>query len=326
MRLIFAGTPAFAARALSALLDAGHEIGLVLTQPDRPAGRGLKPVPAAVTALARERGLTVYQPTSLKDPEAHERLRAVEADAMVVAAYGLILPAAVLGLPRRGAINIHASLLPRWRGAAPIQRAILAGDACTGISVMQMDPGLDTGPVLAAESLPIAAEDTSASLHDKLAELGARLIVSTLAQLERGKLAARPQQAAGATYAAKIAKSESAIDWNQTATDIERKVRAFNPAPGASTAANGCPLKIWRARVVARKGAPGTILEASAAGIVVACGEDALCVQELQRAGGKRLSAAHFLAGFPLGAGTRVELHEPRISSPNSPAIQPGGA
>ncbi len=308
MRLIFAGTPVFAARSLASLLAAGHEVVLVLTQPDRPAGRGLRPAPSAVKALAQARGLSVYQPLSLKDPEAQARLRAAAADAMVVAAYGLILPAAVLALPRLGAINIHASLLPRWRGAAPIQRAILAGDACTGISIMQMDPGMDTGPVLTAAALPIAAEDTAASLHDKLAQIGARLIVAALEQLERGQLGVQAQDATAATYAAKIAKDEAEIDWNEAAAAIERKVRAFNPAPGASAAARGCRLKIWRARVVAGRGAPGTILEAGATGIIVACGRDALCVLELQRAGGKKLTAAQFLAGFALAAGERLEF------------------
>jgi len=308
MRLIFAGTPAFAARALAALLAAGHVVVLVLTQPDRPAGRGLKSATSPVKALAQERGLNLYQPASLKDAQAQERLRAARADAMVVAAYGLILPAAVLALPRLGAINIHASLLPRWRGAAPIQRAILAGDARTGISIMQMDPGLDTGPVLTAAALPIAADDTAASLHDKLAELGARLIVSALEKLARGELATQAQDAAAATYAAKVAKDEAEIDWSEAACAIERKVRAFNPAPGASTAAKGTRVKIWRARAVAGRGAPGTILEAGATGIVVACGEDALCVQELQRAGSKKLSAAQFLAGFALRAGERLEF------------------
>jgi len=306
MRLIFAGTPEFAARALAALARAGHDIALVLTQPDRPAGRGLRLVPSAVKALAQERGLALYQPASLKDDEAHARLRALGADAMVVAAYGLILPEPVLAIPRLGAINIHASLLPRWRGAAPIQRAILAGDARTGISIMQMDRGLDTGPVLAAESLPIAADDTSASLHDKLAELGARLIVTVLAQLEHAQLS--PQPAAGASYAAKITKAEAEIDWSEAAPVIERKVRAFNPLPGASAIIKGAGLKIWRARVSTAEGAPGTILEAGAKGIVVACGTKALCVLELQRAGGKRLATAQFLAGFPLAAGERLEF------------------
>ena len=308
MRLIFAGTPEFAARALAALVRAGHDIALVLTQPDRAAGRGLRLMPSAVKALAQERGLVLYQPASLKDEETHARLRALGADAMVVAAYGLILPEPVLALPRLGAINIHASLLPRWRGAAPIQRAILAGDARTGISIMQMDRGLDTGPVLAAESMPIAADDTSASLHDKLVELGARLIVTVLAQLEHAQLSPRPQPAAGASYAAKITKAEAEIDWSEAAPVIERKVRAFNPLPGASTIIKGAGLKIWRARVSTAEGAPGTILEAGAKGIVVACGAKALCVLELQRAGGKRLAAAQFLAGFPLAAGERLEF------------------
>lgn len=308
MRLIFAGTPQFAARALAALAQAGHDIALVLTQPDRPAGRGMKFAPSAVKALAQERGLTVYQPAGLKDEETLARLRSIGADAMVVAAYGLILPEALLALPRLGAINIHASLLPRWRGAAPIQRAVLAGDAFTGISIMQMDRGLDTGPLLAQESMPIDAEDTSARLHDKLADLGARLIVATLPRLARGELRAEPQAAAGASYAAKITKAEAEIDWSEAAPVIERKVRAFNPLPGATTRIRGVGLKIWRAGVHAAEAAPGTILEAGASGIVVACGAKALCVQELQRAGGKKLSAAQFLAGFPLAAGERLEF------------------
>jgi methionyl-tRNA formyltransferase len=308
MRLIFAGTPEFAARALAALVRAGHDIALVLTQPDRPAGRGLRLAPSAVKALAQEHGLALYQPASLNDEETHARLRALGADAMVVAAYGLILPEPVLALPRLGAINIHASLLPRWRGAAPIQRAILAGDARTGISIMQMDRGLDTGPVLAAESMPIAADDTSASLHDKLAGLGARLIVTALAQLEHAQSSPQPQPAAGASYAAKITKAEADIDWSEAAPVIERKVRAFNPLPGASTMTRGVGLKIWRASVSTAEGTPGTILETSAKGIVVACGTGSLCVLELQRAGGKRLAAAQFLAGFPLAARERLEF------------------
>ncbi len=308
MRLIFAGTPEFAACALAALLRAGHEVALVLTQPDRPAGRGMRLVPSAVKALAQERGIEVYQPLGLKDEATLARLRALGADAMVVAAYGLILPEPVLAVARLGAINIHASLLPRWRGAAPIQRAILAGDALTGISIMRMDRGLDTGPLFATESVAITPEDTGASLQDKLAALGAHLIVAVLAQLERGLLRAEPQPAAGASYAAKLAKAEAAIDWSEAAEVIERKVRAFNPLPGAATAIKGVGLKIWRARVIPATGAPGTILEASATGIIVACGGNALCVLELQRAGGKKLAAAQFLAGFALAAGDRLEF------------------
>jgi methionyl-tRNA formyltransferase len=308
MRLIFAGTPEFAAQALAALHSAGHEIVLVLAQPDRPAGRGLKLAPGAVRALAQERGLEVYQPAGLKDAQTQQRLRALGADLMVVAAYGLILPEAVLAIARLGAVNIHASLLPHWRGAAPIQRAILAGDARTGISIMQMDRGLDTGPILAAEAIPIAADDTSATLHDKLAELGARLIVSALSRLERGELRAQPQEDALASYAAKITKAEAEIDWSKDAAVIERKIRAFNPQPGASTTTRRTALKIWRATTIAAEGAPGTILAADREGIVVACGSGALKVQELQRAGGKRLAAAPFLAGFHLAAGERLEF------------------
>ena len=307
MRLIFAGTPEFAACALAALLHAGHEIALVLTQPDRPAGRGLKLVHSAVKALALNHGLDVYQPVNLKAEETRTRLHALGADAMVVAAYGLILPEAVLAIPRLGAINIHASLLPRWRGAAPIQRAILAGDARTGISIMQMDRGLDTGPILGVESVAIAAEDDSSSLHDKLAQTGARLILTVLAQLARGELVAQAQ-AADATYAAKITKAEAEIDWGEPAQIIERKIRAFNPQPGASSTIRGVTLKIWRAVVSTQEGAPGAILEAGTKGIVVACGAGALCVHELQRAGGRKLTAAQFLAGFPIASGERLEF------------------
>ncbi|TSA14909.1 MAG: methionyl-tRNA formyltransferase [Betaproteobacteria bacterium] len=308
MRLIFAGTPEFAAHALAALHAAGHEILLVLTQPDRPAGRGLKLAPSGVKALAQKLGIELDQPASLNDAQTQQRLRTLGADAMVVAAYGLILPEPVLTAARLGAINIHASLLPRWRGAAPIQRALLAGDAHTGISVMQMDRGLDTGPILDVESIPIAADDTSASLQQKLADLGARLIVSALARIERGELRAEPQPGEGACYAAKITKAEAEIDWREAAPVIERKIRAFDPFPGASTFARRTGLKLWRAGVSAAAGAAGTILESSPGGIVVACGSGALRVLELQRAGGKRLAAAQFLAGFPLAAGERLEF------------------
>jgi methionyl-tRNA formyltransferase len=307
MRLIFAGTPEFAARALAALLDAGHDVALVLTQPDRASGRGLRLAPSAVKVLALKRGLDLYQPARLDDARTLAHLGALGADAMVVAAYGLILPEPLLSITRLGAINIHASLLPRWRGAAPIQRAILSGDARTGISIMRMDRGLDTGPVFATEAVPIAAADDSASLHDKLSETGARLIVTVLGQLDRGEIVAQPQ-AACATYAAKIAKAEAEIDWSESAAVIERKVRAFNPFPGASTVIRGVALKIWRAGVNSAAGAPGTVLEAGARGIVVACGTGALSVQELQRAGGKKLAAAQFLAGFPLARGDRLEF------------------
>lgn len=310
MKLIYAGTPEFAAAALAAILAAGHEVTLVLTQPDRPSGRGMQLMPSAVKKLALAQGLTVYQPERLKDPASHEPIRAAVAagaELMVVAAYGLILPQAVLDLPPRGCVNIHASLLPRWRGAAPIQRAIEAGDAETGITIMQMDAGLDTGAMLLREALPIAADDTAASLHDKLAAQGARLIARALADIDALAPTAQPME--GVTYAAKILKSEAALDWRQPAERLARRVRAFNPFPGASAQIDGSTLKIWRAEALAANDAgdttPGSILTADAAGILVACGSGALRLNELQKPGGKRLAAREFLAGFPLAPGAR---------------------
>jgi methionyl-tRNA formyltransferase len=300
MKLIFAGTPEFSAVALSAILESGHEVVLVLTQPDRPAGRGMSLQASPVKQLALTHGIPVFQPVSLKDVDAQERVRAAGAEAMVVAAYGLILPQVVLDMPRYGCLNIHASLLPRWRGAAPIQRAILAGDAETGVCIMQMEAGLDTGPVLLSESFTIGAEDTAASLHDRLASLGGRLIVEALAGLP---LPARPQPEAGVTYAAKIDKAESAIDWSRSAAEIDRHVRAFNPFPGASSTLDGVAIKIWQAMPVAGQGTPGEVLAANREGVVVACADGALCISELQKAGGKRLSAAQFLAGHPIVPG-----------------------
>ncbi len=298
MKLIFAGTPEFAAQALAALITAGHQLALVLTQPDRPSGRGMALRPSPVKALALEHGIEVFQPPTLRDAAAQARLQAVGADAMIVAAYGLILPQAVLDLPRFGCINIHASLLPRWRGAAPIQRAILAGDAESGVCIMQMEAGLDTGPVLLSAALPIAEDETAGSLHDRLAELGARLIV---AALEKLPLAALPQADEGVTYAAKIEKSEALLDWNLSAQQLARQVRAFNPFPGALATLGKLSVKVWRARAEAGEGSPGTILASDRAGILVACGEGALRLAELQKAGGKRLSAAQFLAGISSG-------------------------
>ena len=294
MKLIFAGTPEFAAQALATLITAGHQLALVLTQPDRPSGRGMVLRPSPVKALALEHGIEVFQPPTLRDAAAQARLQAVGADAMIVAAYGLILPQAVLDLPRFGCINIHASLLPRWRGAAPIQRAILAGDAESGVCIMQMEAGLDTGPVLLSAALPIAEDETAGSLHDRLAELGARLIV---AALEKLPLAALPQADEGVTYAAKIEKSEALLDWNLSAQQLARQVRAFNPFPGALAYLGKLNVKVWRASAEAGEGSPGTILAGDRAGILVACGEGALRLAELQKAGGKRLSAAQFLAG-----------------------------
>lgn len=304
MRLIFAGTPEFAAAALDALMRAGHDIALVLTQPDRPAGRGMKLTPSPVKQLALERGLTVSQPLSLKSAETQAELAAVGAEAMIVAAYGLILPKAVLEAFPRGCLNIHASLLPCWRGAAPIQRAILAGDAKTGITIMQMDEGLDTGAMLLDEAVEIAPDDTAQTLHDKLAEVGGRLIVQALAEIDN--LAPRPQDDAGATYAAKLSKQEAAVDWSKSAAEIERAVRAYNPFPVAQTTLGGESLRIWRARPAEGSGTPGEILRTSSDGILVACGEGALLLEEVQKAGGKRLAVAQFLAGNPLRTGDRL--------------------
>ena len=303
MNLIFAGTPEFAAVALEALLDAGHAISLVLTQPDRPAGRGMHARESRVKKVAIERALPIAQPASLKTAESQTLLRAQAADAMVVAAYGLILPAAVLEIPARGCLNIHASLLPRWRGAAPIQRALLAGDRETGISIMQMNAGLDTGDILLQEPMPIAVDDTAQTLHDRLAQMGGRCIVRAL----REQPAPVAQDEARATYAAKITKTEAVIDWSLGADEICRRVRAYNPVPGALTTLQATALKIWAAQpVVHARATAGAVLDAGAAGIVVAAGDGAVRIIELQKAGGKRLSAAAFLRGTPLRAGARL--------------------
>ena len=302
MKLIFAGTPVFAAIALEALLAAQHEIALVLTQPDRPAGRGMQPRPSAVKQLAATRRLPLAQPRSLKDLQSQQQLRAVGAEAIVVAAYGLILPPEVLAIPRYGCINIHASMLPRWRGAAPIQRALLAGDAETGITIMQMDAGLDTGPILLQEKIAIGAEDTAQTLHDRLAALGARLVVRALTTMPPP----RPQGATGVTYADKIRKEEAIIDWTQSAVDIARRVRALNPAPGAVATLNGMRLKLWQARPATAAGRPGMVLAAGDDGLVIGCGDGAVVIEELQKEGGRRLPAAAFLAGFELPPNARL--------------------
>ena len=302
MKIVFAGTPEFAAAALSAILAAGHQVALVLTQPDRPAGRGMKLAASAVKELALQHGLPVYQPERLKDPASHEAIRAAGADLMVVAAYGLILPQAVLDLPRLGCLNLHASLLPRWRGAAPIQRAILAGDRETGITLMQMDAGLDTGAMLLQRTLAIAPTDTAATLHDKLASLGAELIVEALGRLTQ--LTPIPQPETGVCYAAKIAKAEAALDWRRPAPELERQVRAFDPFPVATAMIRETPLKIWRAvTTTVGSGKSGEVLAADDRGIVVACGQGALCLTELQKPGSRRLGAGDFLRGFTLSPG-----------------------
>ena len=316
MRVVFAGTPEFARAALERLHASGVAIPLVLSQPDRPAGRGMKLQASPVKRFAVDHGIAVAQPRSLrldgKYPEdaqaARAALESARPDLMVVAAYGLILPQWVLQLPRLGCLNIHASLLPRWRGAAPIHRAIEAGDAETGITIMQMDAGLDTGDMLLVERLPIAADDTTASLHDKLAALGARLIVEAIELAACGGFEPVPQPAEGVTYAHKIEKAEAVIDWTQPAEVIARRIRAFDPFPGASTQVAGEPVKVWRCELEALAGGaePGTVLAADGAGIVVACGSGALRLTQLQRAGGKRLPAADFLRGFSVMPGTSL--------------------
>ena len=306
MRIAFAGTPAFAAVALQALVDARFDIAVVLTQPDRPAGRGLRESPSAVKLLALRHGVTVAQPQTLRNEEILAQLCATAAQAMVVAAYGLILPSAVLDLFPAGCINIHASLLPRWRGAAPIQRAILAGDRESGISIMHMEQGLDTGPVYLARTIPILPDDSAGSLHDRLAALGARCIVESLPQIATGALAPVPQPTDGISYAHKITKPEAAIDWQRDSLEVDRQIRAFNPLPGAFSLLRNEPVKIWRAFASDRgPGAPGEILACSADGIEVACGKGMLKITELQKAGSRRLSAAEFLRGSPPVPGER---------------------
>jgi methionyl-tRNA formyltransferase len=333
MRLIFAGTPEFARVALAALQRAGFDIALVLTQPDRPAGRGLKLQASPVKQWALEQGIPVAQPRSLrldgKYPQeaaaGKVQIEAAQADVMIVAAYGLILPQWVLDAPRLGCLNIHASLLPRWRGAAPIHRAIEAGDTETGITIMQMDAGLDTGDMLLVEKLPISATDTTLALHDQLATLGGRLIVEALEMAACGGLVRTPQPSAGITYAHKIDKAESAVNWQHSAAQIERRIRAFAPSPGCTAVLRGEVIKLCAAHFVPPKyyeidskllnkyRGEGVVLHIDSEGVLVQCGADEsgqtslLRLSELQRAGGKRLSAVEFLRGFPLQAGDRFE-------------------
>ncbi|MDP9970790.1 methionyl-tRNA formyltransferase [Variovorax paradoxus] len=313
LKVVFAGTPEFARAALEAIAAAGHEIALVLSQPDRPAGRGMKLQASPVKQCAVAHGWPVAQPRSLrldgKYPQdaaaAREALLAARPDVMVVAAYGLILPQWVLDLPVHGCLNIHASLLPRWRGAAPIHRAIEAGDAQTGITIMQMDAGLDTGDMLLREAVEIGS-DTTARLHDRLAELGGRLIVQALADI--GHLVRTPQPAEGVTYASKVEKHEAQIDWNQPADAIVRRIRAFDPFPGANSALDGETIKLWAAHAAPPaevSAAPGTLLAVSDAGVAVAAAGSVVMATELQRPGGKRLAVADFLRGFDLKPGQR---------------------
>ncbi|MDR1423640.1 MAG: methionyl-tRNA formyltransferase [Azoarcus sp.] len=308
LRVAFAGTPEFAAAALEAILRAGYQVPLVLTQPDRAAGRGMKIVPGAVKRCALAHGLSIEQPQSLKSEAQRTPLAACQADVLVVAAYGLLLPPQALALPRLGCVNIHASLLPRWRGAAPIQRAIAAGDVQTGITIMQMDAGLDTGPMLLRRALPIAGEDTAATLHDKLARLGADAIVETLAHLAAGDLVPEPQPETEATYAHKISRAEAALDWRRPAVELARAVRAFDPFPGAIGHVHDTTIKFRAARTCRESGEPGLVLRVGADGIVVACGEGALVIAQLQRPGSRRMAAAEFLRGFALLPGERFAL------------------
>ena len=300
LRLAFMGTPDFAVPALAALIEAGHGIARVYSQPPRPAGRGQRERPSPVAAFAEARGIEVATPKSLRTAEARSAFAALGLDAAVVAAYGLILPKAILDAPRLGCFNIHASLLPRWRGAAPIQRAILAGDAETGVTIMKMDEGLDTGAMLAAETVPIGPTTNTGALHDVLAALGARLIVAALGEVEAGRAVARPQPAEGVTYAAKIDKGEAQIDWSCPAVELERRVRAFAPVPGVWFARGEDRIRILAATVEPGQGAPGTVLDDR---LLIACGAGALRPVTVQKAGGKPMDLDAFLRGHALPKG-----------------------
>ena len=301
MRIVFAGTPEFAVPPLQALLQSDHTICAVYTQPDRPAGRGRKLTPSPVKAVAQAAGIAVHQPESLRGDDAQAELRALGADLMVVVAYGLILPKAVIDLPRLGCINIHASLLPRWRGAAPIQRALISGDTETGVTLMFIEPRLDAGPMLSKKTCPIGPEDTAGDLHDRLARLGAEALMAALPGIESGTLQAQPQDEAGVTYAEKISKEEARLDWTQAAPDLERKVRGFNPWPVADTLYQGQPLRIWRAQAISADvhEAPGTLVHAGEH-LQVATGSGYLRLQEIQLPGGRRILARDFLNAYPV--------------------------
>lgn len=313
MKVVFAGTPEFASCALEALVQSDHQVELVLTQPDRPAGRGMKLQPSAVKLSALRHAIPVEQPVSLRleGPHAqaardvYEKIAQLKPDVMVVVAYGLILPKAFLALPKYGCLNIHASLLPRWRGAAPIQRAIEAGDGQTGVSIMQMEEGLDTGPVLVKQAVTVEKNVTAAELHDQLAVLGARLIVTALERIENGSAVFHPQPEKGVTYAAKIRKEEATVDFTLPADAIDCRIRAFNPFPGCIAYYEGVPIKIWKARSddKAVNALPGQIVSADENGIVVACGTGSLTIDELQKPGARRLSASEFIKGFSFEKG-----------------------
>ncbi len=299
LRIIFAGTPEFAALHLNALIDSKHQLTAVYTQPDRPAGRGKKLQASPVKKAAEAAGLPLYQPTSLKDVEVQKELAAMAADLLIVVAYGLILPQAILDATRLGCLNVHASLLPRWRGAAPIQRAIEAGDNTTGITIMQMDAGLDTGAMLATISCPIGEETTAAALHDALADLGPPLLLDVLGDIHARQSTAQQQDDNKATYAHKMSKAEAEIDWTLTARELDRKIRAFNPFPVCFSTLGQQRVRIWQAHPLdngASASAPGTILEAAEEGILVSCGDGQLAIESLQLPGGKALTTAQVLS------------------------------
>ncbi|MBH0004947.1 methionyl-tRNA formyltransferase [Pseudoalteromonas sp. APC 3358] len=297
LRIIFAGTPDFAARHLQALIQSEHQIVGVYSQPDRPAGRGKKLKASEVKELALEHNLPVFQPQSLKNDEALAELTSLNADIMIVVAYGLILPKAILEAPRLGCLNVHGSILPRWRGAAPIQRAIWAGDEQTGVTIMQMDEGLDTGDMLHISRCPISTTETSASLYTKLAELGPDALIETINKLANGELTPEPQNDELANYAKKLSKEEANIDWSMSALQIERNIRSFNPWPVCFTQMGGQTVKIYQAQVVLQSGDPGQILSSDKNGVVVACGEHALCITQLQPQGKKPMAINDFLNG-----------------------------
>jgi methionyl-tRNA formyltransferase len=307
LRIIFAGTPDFAAPALAALIEAGHKIVLVLTQPDRPSGRGMKLKASPVKELALEHDIEVFQPETLKDSAAQSRIEDAKADVIIVAAYGLIIPTNVLNMPRLGCYNIHASLLPRWRGAAPIQRSLLAGDKETGVTIMEVVPALDAGAMISKGVVPITELDTAQTLHDALAKTGADLMVKAMENLSKnGTLASTPQDDSLVTYAEKLQKSEATIDWNKSADAISKQVRAFNPFPVATAMLNGEVCRIWMATKKSGKGLAGQVVATNET-IDVACGEGVLSIHELQLPGGKRLKAREFLTGRQLPAGTQFE-------------------
>ena len=297
LRIIFAGTPDFAARHLQALLDAGHEVVAVYTQPDRPAGRGQQLQASPVKQLAVANDITVYQPKSLKKAKAQSELAALSADLMIVVAYGLILPPVVLAIPRLGCINVHGSLLPRWRGAAPIQRSIWAGDADTGVTIMQMDAGLDTGAMLSKISMPITAADTSASVYDKLAILGPQALIAALKDLPNLQQNAQPQDDNAANYAEKLSKEEALLDFNKSAVALEREIRAFNPWPVSYLQLGAQQVKVWQSRVEAGQGVPGTVVKVDKTGIAVATTDGLLVIEQLQPPGKKAMAVADFLNG-----------------------------